>query len=100
MIYSVYIIYSKSKDMFYRGHTSDITDRLIRHNGGREKATAIGLPWLLLWCTQKSNKSEAYRLEMKLKNLSRERLIEFMLKYEDDIAGPDALLFLKQWSGC
>ena len=85
MIYSVYIIYSPSKAMFYKGHTSDITDRLVRHNGGREKATASGVPWLLMWSTTKSNKSEAYRLEMKLKNLSRERLIEFMLKCQSGV---------------
>jgi len=40
------------------------------------------------------------RLEKKLKNLSRERLIGFILKHREGVAGPDALLLLEKWSGC
>ena len=100
MEFWVYILYSPSSDYFYKGQTDDLEDRLYRHNAGFEKATSDGFPWLLLWRTKKESRSEAKILEAKLKNLSRERLIDFMLKYEGDVAGPDALLLLKQWSGC
>ena len=43
MSYFTYILYSKSLDKFYKGSTHDISDRLSRHNGGREKATKSGV---------------------------------------------------------
>ena len=100
MSYFTYILYSKSLDKFYKGSTHDISDRLSRHNGGREKATKSGVPWILIWKTEKSTRSEAQKLEFKLKNLSRARLCSFILKYSDGVAGPDELLFVEQLSGC
>ncbi len=99
-MYFTYILYSNKLDLFYRGHASNVFERFKRHNNGMELFTRKGVPWNLLWYTAKDNKSEAFRLELKLKNLSQKRLIAFMLKHESDISSPDALLFLKQWSGC
>jgi putative endonuclease len=91
MCYTVYIIYSKSSDTYYKGQTKDIFDRLSRHNNGQEKASRHGLPWKLLWSCEKPDRSSAIILEKKLKNLSRDRLIEFILKHPEGVAGPDAL---------
>ena len=99
MTYFVYILYSKKLDAFYKGQTSDLTDRLNRHNAGYEKATKSGTPWVMIWFTQKDSRSEALKLESKLKNLSRVRLVQFMLKYQDGVASPDELLLLKQLAG-
>ena len=98
--YKVYILYSPSTDTFYKGQTLDLIDRIHRHNAGQEKATKPGIPWQLLWTTDKHNRSEAIILEKKLKHLSRTRTIEFMLKYSEGVAGPDELLFIQQLSGC
>jgi putative endonuclease len=100
MGYWVYILYSRSENVFYKGQTADLEDRCIRHNAGREKATAHAIPWVCLWATQKHSRSEALKLEKKLKNLSRNRTIQFMLKYRQDVAGPDELRILQQLSGC
>jgi putative endonuclease len=100
MAYFVYILYSKNLGTFYKGQTSDLTDRLKRHNSGYEKATKSGAPWILLWNTEKETRSQAVQLELKLKNLSRLRLVQFMLKYQDGVASPDELLLLKQQTGC
>ena len=89
MCYFVYILYSESLDSFYKGQTSDLKERLMRHNLKREKATKTGAPWKLLWYTVKESRSEALILESKIKNLSRKRLIEFMRKYKENLAGPD-----------
>ena len=99
-MFYTYILYSKNIDTFYKGSTSDIADRLKRHNSGSEKYTHKGTPWILLWFTEKNSRSEAYKLEIKLKNLSRKRTIEFIIKYKEDIAGTDELLFIKQLSEC
>jgi putative endonuclease len=82
MDYYVYILYSPSIDSYYKGQTSDIDDRLKRHNNGQEKATKLGVPWTLVWRTKKDTRGEALILERKLKNLSRERTIQFINKYK------------------
>ncbi len=96
----VYILYSSSKDSFYKGQCSNIRERLDRHNSGYELYTKSGVPWKLLWFTEKKLKSEAIKLEKKLKNLTRIRTIELMQKYQEDIVGPDELILINQLSGC
>ena len=93
MCYFVYILYSKSTDAYYKGQTSDLEDRFRRHNNKQEKATRNGVPWNLLWYSEKSTRSEALILERKLKNLSRNRTIEFVKKNKTGVAGPDVLTF-------
>ena len=91
MCYFVYILYSKSIDVYYKGQTADLEDRIKRHNNKQEKATRNGVPWDLVWYSKKSTRSEAIILESKLKNLSRERLIRFIKNHRGEVAGPDAL---------
>jgi putative endonuclease len=90
MSYCVYILYSESTNRYYKGQTTDLKDRLYRHNSGMEKATRFGRPWRLVWSCRKDSRSEAVILEKKLKNLSRKKLEEFISKYSSDSAGPDA----------
>ena len=89
MCYAVYIIYSESTDSFYKGQTQDLDNRILRHNNGWEISTRHGIPWKLVWSTVKPDRSSAIRLESKLKNLSRERLIDFIRKNSQAVAGPD-----------
>jgi len=98
MGYFVYIIYSQALDVFYKGQTNNLAERIKRHNLKQEKATSMGAPWILIWSTCKQTRSEALILEKKLKHLSRKRLIEFMDKYSAGVAGPDVPL--KRKSGC
>ncbi len=98
MYYFVYILFSRKLNRFYIGQTNDIIKRFDRHNKGFEKFTSKGLPWILLWNTKKSTRSEAIILETKLKNLNRKRLIELMKKYNDGISNHDELLFIEQLS--
>jgi putative endonuclease len=70
-------------DMYYVGATNDITDRLKRHNAGLESHTKKYIPWQLVWFTEKPSKSEAFKLEKKLKNLSKERKTKFIEKYSN-----------------
>ena len=99
-MFYTYILYSAITDSFYKGSTADLTQRLLRHNGSYEKATKMGVPWILIWSIQKESRGEAQILEYKLKNLSRKRTCEFILKYNEGIGGPDELLLVKQLSGC
>jgi putative endonuclease len=81
-MFFVYIIWSDSTGKYYIGQTSGLKNRLHRHNSGWEKSTKSGFPWKLVWSVEKPSRSEAMKLERKLKNLSTKRLMEFMLKYK------------------
>ena len=81
-MYYVYILQSQLDHTYYIGITKDLTDRLYRHNSGREKYTKLKAPWNLIWFTSKSNRAEAMKLERKLKNLkSGIRITKFVQKY-------------------
>jgi putative endonuclease len=83
MTYYVYIIYSKSIDKYYKGYTSNLLSRIKSHNYGNSTYTKNGIPWVLKLSIEKKTKFEAIILERKLKNLNRERLETFMLKYKN-----------------
>jgi putative endonuclease len=80
-MFFVYILYSSQFDKFYVGQTNDPDDRLKRHNSGQEEATRPYLPWEMLLRIEKDTRSEAMILEKKLKNLSKDRLRNFIEKY-------------------
>jgi len=63
----VYILYSSKLDGYYVGSTEDVEQRLYKHNTGSSKYTKKGMPWVLVTTYQCSDRSEAVRLEMKIK---------------------------------
>ena len=76
---------------FYKGQTFNMEKRIKYHSGGYEVTTSKGVPWEIIWTTQKPSRSAALEFEAKLKNLSRARLIALMLKYSDGIYSESAL---------
>ena len=79
MRYYVYILISLSDGSFYIGQTNDLESRIKRHNAGYEKYTKSKTPWKVYWSTLVESRSEAVKLERKLKNLkSRKRIVEFV----------------------
>jgi len=64
MGFHVYVLYSVKLDTFYKGHSNNVYERVERHNSGQENYTRKGIPWRLVWFTEKKTKSEAYRLEL------------------------------------
>ncbi|HXB41464.1 MAG TPA: GIY-YIG nuclease family protein [Bacteroidia bacterium] len=54
----VCIIYSRSLDKYYTGHSADYEDRLKRHNVGHEKYTKTGIPWEPVWKYEVASRSE------------------------------------------
>jgi putative endonuclease len=68
MSYFVYILYSFSKDKFYIGQTSDVNDRLQRHNNRRVKSTKFGIPWKLAHTEKFETRQQAINREQFLKS--------------------------------
>ena len=72
----VYILFSNSLNKYYTGQTNDLSSRLERHNSGREKYTKTGTPWELVWSTDCKDRSEAMKLENKIKKRGAKRFLE------------------------
>jgi putative endonuclease len=71
MNYFVYILYSNSKDKFYIGQTSDINERLKRHNNRRVQSTKFSVPWELAHTEMFNTKQQAIHREQFLKSPQR-----------------------------
>ena len=73
---TVYILYSNTSSRYYVGQTSDINQRLERHNQGRVKSTKYGIPWEIVLQLDVSTRSEAMILEKQIKKRGARRYIE------------------------
>ena len=52
----------------YIGYTSNIEDRMLRHNSNRERYTKNKGPWLLIYQKKCLNRVDAMGLEKRLKS--------------------------------
>ena len=73
---TVYILFSHIKRRFYVGQTDDVELRLKRHNGGLVRSTKSGIPWKRLWLREVATRSEALKLERKIKKRGIRRFLE------------------------
>ena len=83
-MFYVYILYSKPYDKYYVGQSGNIQNRLGLHNSGKVVSTKPYMPWKMIWHGSKETRSEAVALERKLKNLTKERIKQFVGKYDPD----------------
>jgi putative endonuclease len=78
-MFYVYIIYSLSKDVYYKGFTSDLEVRLAKHNSGESNYTSSRNDWKLVYSASFEIKAEAFKEEKRLNKLNRasiERLVQ------------------------
>ncbi len=66
-MYHFYILYSKTKDRFYVGHTNDLKERLIKHNSDHKGFTGKTGDWRIMYSEEYTTKSEAYFRERQVK---------------------------------
>ena len=69
MSYYAYMIKSTSLKKHYYGHTSDLEERIKSHNSTQNKYTRGKGPWVLKGFVKCRSKSEAIRVEQKLKGM-------------------------------
>ena len=78
--YYFYVLHSEALDKFYIGHTSNLEERLRKHNSNHKGFTGRANDWKRVYTEKYDTKSEAYARERqvkKWKNRNRlERLIE------------------------
>ena len=78
-MFYIYILYSKSLDRYYTGHTHCVLDRLNRHNSGRSKATLVGVPWEIVHIESFKTKSDAYKRERSIKAKKSRKYIKKLI---------------------
>ena len=80
-MFFVYIIEAEKSKRYYIGQTETLDERLKRHNMGRNLSTKAYIPWKLKWWKEFSTRSEAVKVESKLKRIKkRESIYKFILE--------------------
>lgn len=77
MSFTVYIKYSAAVDRFYVGQTSNLQDRLYRHNHSGSKSTKKANDWRVVYTEVFETRTEAIARENAIK---RKKSREYMQK--------------------
>ena len=79
MDFYTYILQSEQTDGLYIGSTTDLEDRLLRHNNDRNSYTKGKGPWVLLWSAKFYSRKEAVQLELSFKRMkSKARVLRWI----------------------
>ncbi len=70
----VYIIYSASKNVYYKGYSTDVHKRLQYHLQSNTKYTSSAVDWNIVYSKPFTDKEAALVEERRLKKLNRRSL--------------------------
>jgi putative endonuclease len=92
MAFFVYILQSESTGKLYIGHTSDLDERVARHNskesGSRRYTHKQMGPWELIYSEKFPNRSEAMKRERSLKSGKGREWIKDNIINKSQLASP------------
>ena len=71
-MFYVYVLYSESHQVYYKGFTENVTKRLTEHNNNLSRYTAGKCPWKLIVVEQFDQKRNALVREKGLKRCKSE----------------------------
>ena len=82
--FCTYIIQSESTGRYYIGHTQDIEQRLAQHNThsfiGSSATKRIKGPWKVVYSQPCNSRSDAMKLEKKIKSWKSKNAIDSLIK--------------------
>ena len=82
-MFFVYILEAVKSKRYYIGQTNDLEERLKKHNQGRILSTKHYIPWQLKWWKEYKTRSEAVKIERKLKSIKKRVGIEKFIRVND-----------------
>ena len=82
-MFYLYIIYSKSADVYYKGITENLEKRLFQHNNNLTRYSADKAPWIFVFLKEVETKKEVLIEEKRIKKLNR-RSLELMFKSKEN----------------
>ena len=74
MKYYVYILYSATLDVYYKGFSTDVEKRLEYHLNSEHKFTSKAKDWMIVYVHEFDEKQEALKEENRLKKLNRKSI--------------------------
>jgi putative endonuclease len=78
-MYYCYIIYSAAKNKFYVGSTSNLDDRVKKHNSNHKGFTGSHLDWEIKWAQAFDQKTNAMAREKQIKAWKSRKMIERLI---------------------
>ncbi|MDD5626977.1 MAG: GIY-YIG nuclease family protein [Patescibacteria group bacterium] len=79
-MYYVYILFSTRLKKIYKGFTSNLKRRFLKHNLGEVRSTKKGIPWQLVYYEAFLSKRDARREELFLKSGKGRERVKYLLK--------------------
>jgi len=79
IMFFAYILYSSLLNKYYIGSTSDIEQRIKKHNTNHKGFTGKTGDWILNWKEEHPSKEEAYKKERQLKAWKSRVMIEKLI---------------------
>ncbi|SFE06875.1 putative endonuclease [Flavobacterium phragmitis] len=80
MKFVVYILFSESKNRYYIGFTSNLEERLIRHNQKSKGFTGNVNDWKVVYTENYEIKETAHKRELQIKSWKSRIKIEELIK--------------------
>jgi putative endonuclease len=74
-MYYTYILKSEKTDKLYIGQTENLERRLLEHNLNQSKSTRNKGPWKLIFKKEFESRSDAVKLELKLKSIKNKNYL-------------------------
>ena len=82
-----YILYSRSADKYYLGHTTEpLEERVRKHNSGHKGFTGKFRDWILVYFEEHGSKELAYRREREIKAWKSRTRIEALIAGSEHLA--------------
>jgi putative endonuclease len=78
-MFFTYILYSVSLNKYYIGSTSNINERIKRHNTNHKGFTGRTPDWIIKWSEQHMSKEDAGKRERQIKAWKSKRMIEQLI---------------------
>ncbi|WP_183553138.1 GIY-YIG nuclease family protein [Mucilaginibacter sp. AK015] len=75
-MFFTYILYSAILDTYYVGSTSNLDERIKKHNTNHKGFTGKAPDWVIKWAEKHSSKEEAGRRERQIKAWKSRKMIE------------------------
>ncbi len=86
-LYFFYVLYSAELDKFYIGHTSNLEERLRKHNSNHKGFTGKADDWTIVFSEKFQTKEEAYKREREVKKWKSKKMIEKLIENSSNKMG-------------
>jgi putative endonuclease len=85
MNHFVYIIYSETTDSFYIGETSNVQERINRHNSGiyNSAYSKLATDWKLFWFIECETRGQALKIEKHIKKMRNRDFYKNLVLYPE-----------------